>query len=545
MQLNNWKIGVRLAGANAIMLAVIVAIAIVGLTGMARSNDALHHITKVNVVKMALLEQMSESVHIVARVVRTMALIEDPAEAQHEYEKITAARAAYDTALHGLEAMPLDAAGHAAIAKIREAQVAARAANDRFLQLSRSDRAAAVQLLRTEAAAGLRHWQEQLHAYKALQRAKNAQDETAAEQAYSNARLWMFISLAVALAVGGALAWLQSHSIVRPLRAAIDVARTVADGDLSTDIASEARDETGDLLRALADMNQRLRAMVTQVRSGAEAVAAGSSQIASGNLDLSSRTEEQAGTLEETAASMEQMNANVQHNMDSAQAAQDMAQRVAQEVEHSGALVAQVVATMGAIGASSHKIADITTVIDGIAFQTNILALNAAVEAARAGEQGRGFAVVAGEVRTLAQRCATAAREIKALIADSETQVRQGEQQVELAGAAIGQTVGRVRQVSAMVTDIANASREQYSGISQLNQALSEIDSMTQQNAALVEEAASAAASLQQQASTLESLVSVFRTGPAARSAAQVVALPVRRPAGPREGRRERAVALS
>ncbi|MRV71516.1 HAMP domain-containing protein [Duganella sp. FT92W] len=513
MNLNNLKIGVRLAAANAIMLALIIGMALVGLSGMARSNDALHHITKVNLVKISLVETMSESVHIVARVMRTMALIDEPAEAQREFAKITAAREAYDTALGKLEGMPLDAAGRATIGRLKEAQAAARPVNDRFLQMIRSDRPAAIQLLRTDAARALTAWQEELHGYEALQRSKNAQDEAAAELAYDDARLWMFVSLALALAAGVALAWLQSRSIVRPLRAAVDVARTVAAGDLTADIGSTARDETGELLRALAEMNARLRDMVGQVRSGAQSVAVASAQIASGNLDLSTRTEEQAGTLEETAASMEEMNANVQHSMENAQTAQDMAQRAAQDAQHSGELVAQVIATMGAIDAASHKIADITTVIDGIAFQTNILALNAAVEAARAGEQGRGFAVVASEVRSLAQRCATAAREIKVLIADSGAQVKQGSQQVELAGAAIGHTVGRVQQVSAMVSDMAAACREQYTGIGQLNHALTEIDGITQQNAALVEEAASAAASLQQQAAMLEQMVSQFRTG--------------------------------
>jgi methyl-accepting chemotaxis protein len=532
MNLNNLKIGIRLAGANAIMLALIVAVAATGLAGMARCNDALHHITKVNVAKLSLLETMSESVHIEARVMRTMALIEDPAEAQREFVKITAARDAYDESLRKLETMPLDAAGHAAVGRIKEAQAAARPVNNRFLELTRTDRPAAIGLLRAEAAKALTQWQEELHGYQSLQRTKNAQDETAAEHAYDDARLWMFGALAVALAAGVALAWLQSRSIVRPLREAVDVARTVASGDLSADIGSSARDETGDLLRALANMNTRLRDMVGQVRTGAQSVAVASAQIASGNLDLSSRTEEQAGTLQETAASMEEMNANVQNSMENAQAAQEMAQRAAQEAQHSGELVAQVIATMGAIDAASRKIADITTVIDGIAFQTNILALNAAVEAARAGEQGRGFAVVASEVRNLAQRCATAAREIKALIADSGEQVQQGSHQVELAGAAIGQTVGRVQQVSAMVNDMAGASREQNTGIGQLNQALTDIDSITQQNAALVEEAASAAASLQQQATMLEGLVSQFRTEHAGRRhTADVVALPRRQAA--------------
>ncbi len=515
MKINQFKIGTRLAAGNAILLALIVLVAMVGLRGMSRGNEALARITEVNVAKLALLEQMTSSVHVVMRVIRTMALIDDPAEAQGEFVKITAAREQYDGALRKLEAMPLDETGKATVARLKETQAAARPLNNRFLELVRTDRQAAIKLLRTDGAAANTRWQEQLQNYAQYQRRKNAQDAIDAARTYADARTWMLASLAAALVLGGALAWLQERAIVQPLRTAVGVARTVAAGDLSAAITSDARDETGDLLRALADMNNRLRDTVTHVRGGAGQVAAAAAQIAAGNHDLSSRTEQQAGSLEETAASMEQISGNVGQSMDSAQSAHELAQRAAGEAEHGGQVVAQVIATMGRIDDASRKIGEITSVIDGIAFQTNILALNAAVEAARAGEQGRGFAVVAGEVRSLAQRCTAAAREIKGLIEDSNARVEEGARQVNLAGAAIGQVVERVRQVSHVVDEISRASREQHAGIGQVNEALSQMDAVTQQNAALVEEAASAADALQEQAAALEQLVSVFNTGAA------------------------------
>ncbi|GAB2839062.1 methyl-accepting chemotaxis protein [Pseudoduganella ginsengisoli] len=528
MQINHWKIGTRLAAGNAILLALIVAVAMVGLNGMARGSAALSHITHVNVAKLALLEDMASSVHIVSRVIRTMALIDDPAEAQREYVKITAAREKYDAAMSKLETMPLDDAGKATVARLKEHQAAARPLNNKFLELIRTDREAAIKLLRTDGAAANNRWQDELHGFSELQRRKNAQDEAGASQAYTGARMWMFLAMGLALTAGAGLAWVQSRSIVQPLQSAVNVARTVASGDLSAHIATQARDETGDLLRALADMNGKLRDMVTQVRSGAESVATASAQIAGGNHDLSARTEQQAGTLEETAASMEEISSTVAQSLDHALSAQQLAQQAAGEAQQGGAVVAQVIATMSEIDASSRKISDITSVIDGIAFQTNILALNAAVEAARAGEQGRGFAVVAGEVRSLAQRCATAAREIKTLITDSNTRVEEGTRQVHLAGTAIGQVVERVQQVSQVVDDISRASREQNSGIVQINEALTQMDTVTQQNAALVEEAASAAEALQDQATALEKLVRAFNTG---RGDATVHPLPRRRDA--------------
>jgi methyl-accepting chemotaxis protein len=314
--------------------------------------------------------------------------------------------------------------------------------------------------------------------------------------------------LAVLLAIAAAI--IITRSIVRPLDAAVNVARTVAAGDLTSDIQVTSKDETGQLMQALKDMNTALQTMVGEVRSGSDTIASASSEIASGNLELSSRTEQQASSLEETASSMEEMTSTVKQNADNARQANGLAATASDVARKGGAVVAQVVDTMGAINASSRKIVDIISVIDGIAFQTNILALNAAVEAARAGEQGRGFAVVASEVRNLAQRSASAAKEIKTLIDDSVQQVELGSKLVNDAGTTMEEVVTSVQRVTDIMAEISSASREQESGIEQINMAITEMDSVTQQNAALVEEAAAAAGSLEEQSAALAKLVSRF-----------------------------------
>jgi methyl-accepting chemotaxis protein len=316
-----------------------------------------------------------------------------------------------------------------------------------------------------------------------------------------------------------------SLSVSGPLRKAIDCARQIALGDLAVEIESGSKNETGQLLEALKDMRDSLEGIVGEVRSSTDAIATASGQIASGNLDLSSRTEAQASALEETASSMEEMTGTVKQNADNARHAQQLSLSAAQIAIKGGAVVSQVVETMGDINASSKKIADIIGVIDGIAFQTNILALNAAVEAARAGEQGRGFAVVATEVRNLAQRSAAAAKEIKGLIDDSVSKVDLGAKLVDQAGATMNEVVASVKQVTDIIAEITAASVEQTSGIDQINQAIMQMDDATQQNAALVEQAAAAAQSLQEQTQTLSQAVGVFKLTPGhALSVARVVA---------------------
>jgi methyl-accepting chemotaxis protein len=301
------------------------------------------------------------------------------------------------------------------------------------------------------------------------------------------------------------------RSILGPLQQAVHVAKTVASGNLTNRIEVNGDDETSQLLQSLKDMNESLARIVAQVRTGTDAIADASSQSAAGNLDLSARTEEQASALAETASAMEELAGTVRQNAGNASQANQLALTASAVAGKGGEAVSQVVDTMGSINESSKKIVDIISVIDGIAFQTNILALNAAVEAARAGEQGRGFAVVAAEVRNLAQRSAGAAKEIKALITDSVEKIGAGTSLVDQAGLTMNEVVASVKQVADIIGEIAAASQEQTTGLEQVRSSLAQIDQVTQQNAALVEEAAAAAESMRQQTEGLAHVVSIFR----------------------------------
>ncbi len=322
-------------------------------------------------------------------------------------------------------------------------------------------------------------YQAQVLDFLKLQRHAIDEAARANEDAYrTGATIMLVLSLLLVL-LGVVCAWLIARSITRPIRAAVAVATRVAQGDLSQQIAVTSRDEIGDLMRALQAMNTSLVTIIGQVQSGSGTMASASSEIASGNLDLSSRTEQQAGSLEKTAATMVQLTSTVKHNADNARQANVLAQTASRTAVKGGAAVAQVVTTMASINDSARKIVDIIGVIDGIAFQTNILALNAAVEAARAGEQGRGFAVVAAEVRSLAQRSASAAKEIKSLISDSVGKVDAGSKLVNDAGVTMEEIVGSVRRVTDIMAEITTASDEQRSGIEQVNQAIVEMDNVT------------------------------------------------------------------
>jgi methyl-accepting chemotaxis protein len=335
-----------------------------------------------------------------------------------------------------------------------------------------------------------------------------------------------------ALVIGIVFAWRITRSITGPLRRAVDFAQTVSNRDLTGSIEVRGNDETSQLLQALQRMNQNLLSVVSEVRSGAESIAVAAGQIAAGNVDLSSRTEEQASSLAETAATMEELTTTVKQNADNARQANTLADTAAQVATRSGQAVAKVVDTMGAINASSRQVVDIISVIDSIAFQTNILALNAAVEAARAGEQGKGFAVVASEVRSLAQRSAQAAKEIKELIDRSVSITEEGNRLVAEAGNTMDETVSSIRRLTDIMGEITSASQEQSIGIEQVNQAVGQMDQVTQQNAALVQEASAASDSLQDQASGLARLVATFKVhqgGQVALDAPGAPTSPVRR----------------
>lgn len=331
--------------------------------------------------------------------------------------------------------------------------------------------------------------------------------------------------LAIGVVLGMVVAWLLVRAIDAPLRKAMMIATKVAEGDLTGEIEVHSNNEFGELLKALGKMRANLAAIVAEVRTSTDTIAGASREIAAGNMDLSERTSDQAGSLEQTASSMEELTSTVKQNSDNAEQANKLALSASAVASRGGIVVEEVVATMGSINDSSKKIVDIIAVIDSIAFQTNILALNAAVEAARAGEQGRGFAVVASEVRNLAQRSASAAKEIKQLIGDSVTKVDAGAKLVDHAGATMREIVSSIQKVTDIMGEITLATHEQNAGLGQINVAITQMDTITQQNVALVEEAAGAATSLQDQAQVLAKVVSVFKLlGPLSSSTKKVTA---------------------
>ncbi|PXW48252.1 methyl-accepting chemotaxis protein-2 (aspartate sensor receptor) [Erwinia sp. AG740] len=328
----------------------------------------------------------------------------------------------------------------------------------------------------------------------------------------ANSQWQLLLTGLVIIAIGVLMAWRITLQITRPLHQSLSIAERIAQGDLTASITVVRRDELGMLMSAMAAMNHKLREMIGEIREGVSNVASAASEIAAGNTDLSSRTEQQSAAVVETAASMEQLTSTVKQNADNAHHASQLAADASANATRGGEIVTNVVSTMNEIAVSSRRISDITSVINGIAFQTNILALNAAVEAARAGEQGRGFAVVAGEVRSLAQRSAQAAKEIETLINESVTRVNTGSTQVENAGKTMDEIIRSISHVHDIMDEIASASDEQSRGINQISTAVSEMDATTQQNAALVEQSSAAANSLEEQAQVLEHAVSFFRT---------------------------------
>jgi methyl-accepting chemotaxis protein len=521
MSFANMKVGMRLGGGFALVLALLVAVTLLGLSRMGQIQAGLNEILQVNNVEADAATALRLTVIDRMVAVRNLALLSDAAEMQPEAERIKVQERKYAAAEDKLNKMFSTLAGTTAeekamMPKIKAAETAVLPLIAKAAELGLANKPEEVtRLLMKEIRPLQTKWIESLNDLIALEEKLNAQAADDAENAYANARTLMLGLAALAVASGVLIAWLVTRSITGPLNQAVKVAQTVAAGDLGSQIDVKTTDETGQLLLALKGMNDSLVRIVGEVRIGTDTIATASSQIASGNLDLSSRTEQQASSLEETASSMEELTSTVKQNADNARQANGLAQSASAVAVKGGAVVSQVVETMGSINDSAKKIADIIGVIDGIAFQTNILALNAAVEAARAGEQGRGFAVVASEVRNLAQRSAAAAKEIKGLIGDSVAKVEDGSKLVDQAGATMQEIVDSVRRVTDIMSEITAASVEQSAGIEQVNQAITEMDAVTQQNAALVEEAAAAAESLQGQAEHLTQVVGVFKIGAA------------------------------
>nr|WP_308936688.1 methyl-accepting chemotaxis protein [Duganella radicis] len=535
------KVGTRLSLGFGLVLVLLLLVAMLGVFNMSTIHAKLDRIVNENAVKTQLVNDMSESVHIVARVTRSVVLLNDHAAIRREMDKVIKAREVYNKAVEALASMPATARGVAIRDRIAGLARQTRPLNDKVIELALANNdAEATEVLMKQAGPSTQTWQDTMDEYAALQKETNQADAAAAAAAYQRARLLMLVLSAAAIAVGVIAAVRIARGLLRQLGGEPDyaaaIAGRIASGDLTVVVDTRGNDQQS-MLHAMKMMRDALARIVAEVRTGTETIASASTQIASGNQDLSSRTEQQASSLEETASSMEELTSAVRANNDNARQANQLAQSASAVAQQGGAVVSQVVDTMGAINESSRKIVDIISVIDGIAFQTNILALNAAVEAARAGEQGRGFAVVASEVRTLAQRSASAAKEIKELIGTSVEKVEIGSKLVEQAGHTMDQVVASVQRVTDIMAEISTAGDEQSAGIEQINQAVSEMDTVTQQNAALVEEAAAAAEAMQNQAANLERVVSVFRVDGAQRSVAPVtVARPAPRLAAVKPG---------
>jgi methyl-accepting chemotaxis protein len=512
MKLKNLKIGHRLSLGFGLVSLLLLLITGTALSKMDTLNGLLGKVVDENNVRLDAATDMRDAQRRIAIGVRDIILTSDAAETERLVGNVNAAWQEYDRADALLDKLVKRAETRAVLNKIVAARKAAAPLIARAQQLGKENNIEEdAAFMKTQVVPAVDLWQDAIVALMDMMAARNEADQHAGKDQYSQARLLLRAVATLSIIAAVLIGWLTTRSIVRPMRQAVAIARTVASGDLSSQIEVTSTDETGELLAALKEMNGSLQAIVGQVRNGTATLATATNEIASGNLDLSSRTEQQAGALEETASSMEELTSTVKQNTENARQANQLALSASDVATRGGTVVGNVVATMGSISESAGKIVDIIGVIDGIAFQTNILALNAAVEAARAGEQGRGFAVVASEVRNLAQRSAAAAREIKGLIGDSVEKVGEGSRLVQDAGATMEEIVSSVRRVTDIMAEITAASHEQEAGIEQINQAIGEMDAVTQQNAALVEEAAAAAQSLQDQSNQLEQTVSAFR----------------------------------
>jgi len=524
MKFSQMPVAVRLAWAFGIVLVAMLLSAAFTLSKLSGIQAELEDMQLDNNVKIRLATEMSESVHVVSRVVRSLMLLSDPAAKATEVGKIKEARDQYDKAWGDLQKMPASDEGKRLRAAIADASQKARPLNTQVLTLSDEGKTAeAIELLFKSANPANTLWQTALEENMALQQANNRSQFEDAQANYSAARNTLIAVNVVCVLLAVFLGWRVTSSITSQLgtepNVAAQLAESVANGDLSVHIHLKPGD-TSSLMAQMVHMRDSLVKVVSTVRRGSESVANASAEIAQGNNDLSARTEQQASALEETAASMEELNSAVKQNADNARQANQLAGNASTVAVRGGEVVGQVVQTMKEINDSSRKISDIIGVIDGIAFQTNILALNAAVEAARAGEQGRGFAVVASEVRSLAGRSAEAAKEIKTLIGASVERVEQGTALVDKAGETMTEVVSSIRRVTDIMGEISAASNEQSEGVAQVGEAITQMDQVTQQNAALVEQMAAAASSLKSQAGDLVQTVAVFKLSESDQSSA-------------------------
>jgi methyl-accepting chemotaxis protein len=535
MTLQNLKIGQRLALSFGLVVLLILATAGLGIARMSGMGDTIRFLTEDAYQQTVQAHIAKDELNRITRTMRSALLMEDAREVQGEIDKIAESGQKITAALTRLAADNTDGESALLMKEVQASRALFIPERDRFLELLKAgNKPQATQLLMGTLRTIQLSYMTALDKFVDRQTLEMKEAGAAAETQAQQTRLQLMAMAAIAAALASALAYFATRSVSRPLQSAVKFADLVAAGDLSCAIEVRGNDETGQLLRALQTMNIRLSDAILQIRRGSETMSSVAGEIASGNMDLSSRTEQQAGALEETASSMEELTSTVAQNSENAQQANKLAVQASEVARDGGVVVAEVVHTMEAIDTASRKIVDIISVIDGIAFQTNILALNAAVEAARAGEQGRGFAVVASEVRNLAHRSATAAKEIKHLIDDTVGKVGEGSRLVGQAGVTMNNVVESVQRVTDIMSEIMAASKEQRAGIEQINQAVTEMDAVTQQNAALVEEAAAASASMQDQAAALVDAVSIFTLGGQAPVQAQRSAAVMKLPAAPR-----------